>query len=722
MKKYLILITLVLVTILSACQEIGTDPDFTLTLSANIENVTPTSVLGDVVKDSQSYTITAPEVDGYTFSYWHELNTTTVMSFEAVFVYIPTADISLEAFYEAEDVVYTVTFDANITATIDSTITTLNSGDVRYSLTAPTVEGYTFDKWIDVSDSSTLSLSPNYVFTVTKDIVIQAVYKAIVIVVIEEYTVTFDANITATIASSDTLTSSGATQYELIAPVVDGYTFANWIDTSDSSILSFTATYMFVATEDIDLQAVYNENTSTGEPTLFYETNFEDATKSAYAEGPLTLSSKDWIFSDALLNPASGDKEVSGKSVRIRDGYIESQFAVSDLAQIIYWAATYGADSNTTVNFQISVDKLTWTTVETFTSTNEMVEHSIVFDDALFTSLSLSADSNYYIRIESTTDQRTNIDNLQIYTGEGQVIDDAPLYTISFTDDMVYSYLLNDTIDLTECVATHTITGATTCDMIGTVDNTTAGVYDIIFYKTDEAGNTATETIRITMIDGDTSDYLTIDMDTYYDNAEGLYGAPLMDALHIIINDGFSGVTYGEARYILDESDQDPNNSSHLILVYLATSISNTWDFGSTWNREHVWPQSKLSEGADNGTVNSASDLYNLMPADPGENSSRGNQPYSEMGLGYEPRDERKGDVARALFYMMIMYDELDLVDTAPNQFEMGYISELLQWHLDDPVDDFELNRLEVIYSYQLNRNPFVDYPHLVNLIWFYQE
>jgi endonuclease I len=66
------------------------------------------------------------------------------------------------------------------------------------------------------------------------------------------------------------------------------------------------------------------------------------------------------------------------------------------------------------------------------------------------------------------------------------------------------------------------------------------------------------------------------------------------------------------------------------------------------------------------------------------------------------------------------MYEELNLVDYAPSIYEMGYISELLQWHLDDPVDDYELNRLEVIYGEQNNRNPFVDYPHLAELIWFY--
>jgi len=340
----------------------------------------------------------------------------------------------------------------------------------------------------------------------------------------------------------------------------------------------------------------------------------------------------------------------------------------------------------------------------------------------MFTSLALNPDSDYYIKIVSSSSGRTNIDDFQIYTGEGQLIDDTPLYTITFTEDMEYSYLIDETVDLTDCVATHSTSGTTTCDVIGTVDSSIAGVYEITFYKIDEFGNTALETVNITIISEDITDYLTMDLVTYYDDAEGLFGSSLMDALNIIINDGFNGVTYGEARYILDESDQDPNNPNNLILIYLGSSINGAWDSGATWNREHVWPQSLLGVSSNNAEVNIASDLYNLMPSNPGENSSRGNSPYSEMGLGYEPRDEVKGDVARALFYMTIMYDELDLVNTAPGLHEMGYLDELLQWHLDDPVDDFELNRLEVIFSEQYNRNPFVDYPHFVELIWFHEE
>ena len=208
---------------------------------------------------------------------------------------------------------------------------------------------------------------------------------------------------------------------------------------------------------------------------------------------------------------------------------------------------------------------------------------------------------------------------------------------------------------------------------------------------------------------------------TYYLSAEGLSGNALFLELREIINDGFSGVTYGEARYILDETDADPNNASNVILVYLGTSVSGVWDYGVTWNREHVWPQSLLGAQADNNTVNVASDLQNLKPSNPSENSSRNNRYYDNVsigGLSYEPRDEVKGDVARILLYMWTMYDYLELVDVEPSTYEMALLTVLLEWHELDPVDDFERNRNEIIYSYQKNRNPYIDYPEFVDLIW----
>ena len=215
-----------------------------------------------------------------------------------------------------------------------------------------------------------------------------------------------------------------------------------------------------------------------------------------------------------------------------------------------------------------------------------------------------------------------------------------------------------------------------------------------------------------------------IDMD-YYEDAINLKGTYLKTILNNIINEDFNPLLYGQARDILQESDIDPNNSSNVMLVYTGNSVSKTWDSGVTWNREHVWPQSRLGIAVDyqDDFASRATDIHNLKPCDPGENSSRSNDYFNTI-VGndfYEPRDEVKGDIARILFYMSTMYAILTLDDdetTPTSHYTMGTLSILLEWNLSDPVDEFEMNRNNVLYSYQGNRNPYIDYPGFADLIW----
>ncbi|MBU1144514.1 MAG: endonuclease [Firmicutes bacterium] len=206
---------------------------------------------------------------------------------------------------------------------------------------------------------------------------------------------------------------------------------------------------------------------------------------------------------------------------------------------------------------------------------------------------------------------------------------------------------------------------------------------------------------------------------TYYEDAQDLVGEPLLLALRAIVNNGYAGHIYTDASIALQTTDEDPNNANNIILVYSGTSIVSTWDEGGSWNKEHVWPQSLLDEDAGN-QVNMASDLHNLKPATPSINSARGNKYFdiSTTVVSFEPRDEVKGDIARILFYMMTMYSVLELIDGTPLIHQMAMLSVLLEWNDFDPVDDFERNRNEKIFLYQNNRNPYIDYPEFVDLVW----
>lgn len=218
---------------------------------------------------------------------------------------------------------------------------------------------------------------------------------------------------------------------------------------------------------------------------------------------------------------------------------------------------------------------------------------------------------------------------------------------------------------------------------------------------------------------------------------------------------------------ILEIADEDPLNSSKVLDVYRNhsyTKVSGRAGTGTglTYNREHTWPKSLgFSSATGNlGLPNSPhTDTHMLYAADTNYNSDRGNSPYGNCsgcterateayngaggGSGVYPGNsnwfnanyfqtwsKRKGDVARAVMYMAIRYEggthpttgqnepDLELTDnpslivaTSSSPAYMGLMSTLLAWHQADPPDAAERARDEVIYSFQGNRNPFIDHP-----------
>ena len=245
----------------------------------------------------------------------------------------------------------------------------------------------------------------------------------------------------------------------------------------------------------------------------------------------------------------------------------------------------------------------------------------------------------------------------------------------------------------------------------------------------------------------------------YYDQANNLSSDELKEALHQIISNHviFPYTSNSTDTWdILQESDQDPNENNNMILVYTGRSQEKGYRDGSgnysqyengngtqsnSWNREHIWPK---SHGFPDEDDNAYTDVHNLKPCDRSVNSSRGTKDFDFGGNqhseasdcltdsdSWEPPDYVKGDIARILFYMVVRYDpgvdhenntfDLELVNyTTPNNTEpiLGKLSSLLDWHLSDPVDDFEINRNEIIFGFQQNRNPFIDHPNLVNYLW----
>ncbi|MFJ7977702.1 endonuclease [Peribacillus sp. NPDC096379] len=224
--------------------------------------------------------------------------------------------------------------------------------------------------------------------------------------------------------------------------------------------------------------------------------------------------------------------------------------------------------------------------------------------------------------------------------------------------------------------------------------------------------------------------------DTYYKDAIGKEGQALKAALHEIIDD-HKELSYDQAWEALKETDEDPNNPNNVILFYSGISRSKSSNGGNVgqWNREHTWAKSHGNFGTSKGP---GTDIHHLRPTDVQVNSSRGNLDFDNGGspvsgcngclksaTSFEPPDRVKGDVARILFYMATRYEQGDKVDLELNEKlnngsapYHGKLSVLLKWNEQDPVDEFELNRNNIIQKWQGNRNPFIDHPEWVNLIW----
>lgn len=208
----------------------------------------------------------------------------------------------------------------------------------------------------------------------------------------------------------------------------------------------------------------------------------------------------------------------------------------------------------------------------------------------------------------------------------------------------------------------------------------------------------------------------------------------------------------------LSLADADPELPGHVLTLYCNRSVPAASAGNPHWEREHLWPRSL--GGLDDVAGDFAfADLHHLFPTEPGMNQSRGNQPFgnctaddcaekrcdagspvNKMRGGddgvWQVWPERRGDVARALFYIDVRYEggvsadgfrEPDLVltdargaisSTHDSPAYMGLLSDLIQWHCDDPVDDRERRRNDVIAKVQGNRNPFVDHPEWVHQVW----
>ena len=229
----------------------------------------------------------------------------------------------------------------------------------------------------------------------------------------------------------------------------------------------------------------------------------------------------------------------------------------------------------------------------------------------------------------------------------------------------------------------------------------------------------------------------------YYNGISGLKDAALKNKLYEIISNHSTNDYNGLFRESFCYTDVRDDGSWWDMYSNEKRYVRTGW---SGMNREHSFPKSWW--GGDQ-TIGAYTDLNHLYPADAEANTAKLNYPLGEVsstgidfdngvtkvgnpvsGQGggaryvFEPDDEYKGDFARTYFYMVTCYQNLSwkytyipMSGTYPSM--QGWAIELLlKWHRQDPVSDKERNRNDAVYKLQYNRNPFIDYPNLVEYIW----
>ena len=248
----------------------------------------------------------------------------------------------------------------------------------------------------------------------------------------------------------------------------------------------------------------------------------------------------------------------------------------------------------------------------------------------------------------------------------------------------------------------------------------------------------------------------------YYPNSlEGKNGAELKTELHNLLKN-HTRLPYGSRDYnqiactwtVFKKSDVRPNGKVWDMYSNNSYNFSNGAGATKGMNIEHSVPKSWWGDAYDETATpltrfkyDGSYDLHHLTPSDAAANTAKSNYPLGEVdsplfdngvtkvGTGqangratnlFEPADEYKGDFARMYLYFVTCYQDYSWKSSALSMFAQNSYPTLnaygqslfLKWHRQDPVSQKEIDRNNAVYSFQGNRNPFIDYPNMVEYIW----
>lgn len=233
------------------------------------------------------------------------------------------------------------------------------------------------------------------------------------------------------------------------------------------------------------------------------------------------------------------------------------------------------------------------------------------------------------------------------------------------------------------------------------------------------------------------------------------YGALWSLFTHSAFRDNY----YENDGSLLDIYSENPSGIDPYSYTSTSQQCGSYSSEGDCYNREHLIPQSYFDNYAIDPMKN---DPFFVFPSDGKVNGDRSNFPFGKVGTAtytsqngskkgngvnsgyaqgytgtvFEPINEFKGDVARAFLYFATRYeDSMNNFYTTANAstcqaknmfdgstgrvFTNPFIDIIVKWHTDDPVSAKEIAaNNDIYYNHQNNRNPYIDHPEYVGVIW----
>lgn len=539
--------------------------------------------------------------------------------------------------------------------------------DTKITITATPNDNFDFVGWYEVETK--VSENSTYEFNITKDTHLIAKFVSN-LPPLEEYNFSVVVEGEGKVEGTENGTYTENSLISLNAYPETGYRFGGFYE--GTNLLNKNSNYSFEITKDIIVIAKFVENSNLDEDTIslrwqhnFLQDDFNASVTSNVPAGTSkVINGLSWEYSliRFLGQSSEGVQIGSNKNPHNVDPFVMSFVFPGDVELVSYSLNFKGSGNPVAqVNFSdFSVEHAATSTLSEYTSTDIMV-----VGDTLSFSFLVGSKAFY-------------------------------LYSLEFEINAPTSYGL----DLTDDFGNH--------DSIKPV---VPGQGDI-----------------------PETNYTLISKEDYYRDVNlQLEGNDLRVALNQKISQ-MTKISYKRATAIMCYTDESIDKKGYVYGMYDGDYMVASPT--GIWNKEHVWSWSLIKETETqqrpDDNANQGSDIHNLRITCQIVNGLHGNKYYDNSTTeqfffpnitdmnptAHENQGDHRGDVARILFYMYTRYTYLNLVDEWTDALmTIGKLSTLKEWNELDPVDEFEIQRNNRIYEYQGNRNPFIDYPELVNQI-----